>query len=57
MPGQSIVVYDPDNGLVSDLIAGEDTHQSERTLLVGWDEAAASFIAREHTNHPRLAHR
>jgi IS4 transposase len=82
LPGQSIVVYDPDSGLVSDLIAGEDAHQSERTLaipvlqaagpgqawiadrhfctrtlLVGWDEAGASFIVREHTRHPRLAQR
>lgn len=82
LPGQSIVVYDPDSGLVTDLIAGEDAHQSERTLaipvlqgagpgqawiadrhfctrtlLVGWDEAGASFIVREHANHPRLARR
>ena len=34
LPGQSIVVYDPDSGLVIDLIAGEDAHQSERTLAV-----------------------
>src|SRR3954452_9561833 len=32
LPGQSIVVYDPDRGLVTDMIAGEDAHQSERTL-------------------------
>ena len=82
LPGQSIVVYDPDSGLVSDLIAGEDAHQSERTLalpvlqgakpgqvwiadrhfctrtlLVGWDEAGAGFIVREHARHPRLANR
>ncbi len=82
LPGQSIVVYDPDSGLVSDLIAGEDAYQSERvlalpvlqsarpgqawigdrhfctrTLLVGWDEAQASFIVREHAKHPRLTSR
>jgi len=34
LPGQSIVVYDPDSGLVVDLIAGEDAHQSERTLAI-----------------------
>jgi len=34
LPGQSIVVYDPDSGLVTDLIAGEDAHQSERTLAI-----------------------
>ena len=82
LPGQCIVVYDPDSGLVTDLIAGEDAHQSERmlalpvlqgakpgqvwiadrhfctrTLLVGWDEAGAGFIVREHAKHPRLASR
>ena len=82
LPGQSIVVYDPDSGLATDLIAGEDAHQSERTLalpvlqgagpgqawiadrhfctrtlLVGWDEAEACFIVREHAKHPRLASR
>ena len=79
LPGQSVVVYDPDSGLVTDMVAGEDAHQSERalavalldragpgqlwiadrhyctrTLLQGWDEAGASFVVREHTNHPRL---
>jgi IS4 transposase len=34
LPGQSIVVYDPDRGLVTDMIAGEDAHQSERTLAI-----------------------
>jgi IS4 transposase len=34
LPGQSIVVYDPDTGLVTDMIAGEDAHQSERTLAI-----------------------
>jgi len=34
LPGQSIVGYDPDSGLVTDLIAGEDAHQSERTLAI-----------------------
>jgi len=82
LPGQSIVVYDPDSGLVTDLIAGEDAHQSERrlalpvlqvagpgqvwiadrhfctrTLLLGLEEAGASFIVREHTKHPRLTQR
>jgi hypothetical protein len=28
------VVYDPDSGLVTDMIAGEDAHQSERTLAI-----------------------
>jgi hypothetical protein len=34
LPGQSIVVYDPDRGLVTAMIAGEDDHQSERTLAI-----------------------
>ncbi len=30
LPGQSLVVYDPDAGLVVDLVAWEDAHASER---------------------------
>jgi len=33
LPGQAVVVYDPDSGLVTDLVAGEDAHQSERALV------------------------
>ena len=33
LPGQALVVYDPDSGLVTDLVAGEDAHQSERALV------------------------
>jgi IS4 transposase len=33
LPGQTLVVYDPDSGLVTDLVAGEDAHQSERVLV------------------------
>jgi IS4 transposase len=33
LPGQSLVVYDPDLDLVIDLIAGEDAVASERTLV------------------------
>ena len=33
MPGQSLVVFDPDLGLVVDLQPGEDGHAQERTLL------------------------
>ena len=32
LPGQAVVVYDPDSGLVLDMVAGEDAHQTERTL-------------------------
>jgi IS4 transposase len=33
LPGQSLVVYDPDNGLVTDLVACEDAHASERVVV------------------------
>ena len=32
LPGQAAVVYDPDRGLVLDMVAGEDAHQTERVL-------------------------
>jgi len=32
LPGQFLVVYDPDLGMVTDLIAGEDGHTQERAL-------------------------
>jgi len=32
-PGQALVVYDPDSGLVTDIVAGEDARQSERALV------------------------
>ena len=31
MPGHTLVVYDPDSALVTDILACEDAHQSERT--------------------------
>ena len=51
LPGQSIVVYDPDSGLVTDMIAGEDAHQSERTLaipLLQGAKAGQIWIADRH---------
>ena len=33
LPGHSLVVYDPDEGLVTDLVPCEDGHASERPLL------------------------
>jgi IS4 transposase len=33
LPGQSLVVYDPDLGMVTDLIACEDGHSQERALM------------------------
>ena len=32
LPGQAVVVYDPDSALVLDMVAGEDAHQTERVL-------------------------
>jgi len=34
LPGQSLVVYDPDLGLVVDLVACEDAHASERAAVL-----------------------
>jgi len=33
LPGQALVVYDPDSGLVTDIVVSEDAHQSERTSV------------------------
>ncbi len=33
LPGQSLVVYDPDSGLVIDIVASEDAHQSEHASM------------------------
>lgn len=33
LPGQSLVVYDPDSGLVVDLVPCEDAHAQERALM------------------------
>jgi len=33
LPGQALVVYDPDIGLVTDIVASEDAHQSERAAV------------------------
>ncbi len=34
LPGQALVVYDPDSGLVTDIVACEDAHASERAAAV-----------------------
>lgn len=82
LPGHALVVYDPDEALVRDLVACEDAYESERVgvmplvagaepgdlwvadshfctraLLQGWQDAAASFIVREHGRHPRVGER
>jgi hypothetical protein len=33
LPGQSLVVYDPDSGLITDLVPCEDAHMQERSLM------------------------
>jgi len=80
LPGHALVVYEPDLGLVTDLVAIEDAHAQERsamaplndcagpgelwladrnfctsTILLGWHQAQACFIVREHgRNSPPL---
>jgi IS4 transposase len=33
LPGQTLVIYDPNNGLITDIVASEDAHQSERASV------------------------
>lgn len=40
LPGQSLVVYDPDTGLVVDVVPGEDAHAQERALMAPLLQAA-----------------
>jgi len=35
LPGQTLVVYDPDKGLVTDILPIEDAHTQERAAMVG----------------------
>jgi len=51
LPGHSLVVYDPDLGLVCDIVACEDAHQSERVgvlPLIDSAEAGQLWIADRH---------
>lgn len=51
MPGHSLVVYDPDTGLVRDLLACEDAHQSERVgaaILLEQSKSGQLWIADRH---------
>ena len=51
LPGQSLVVYDPDLGLVTDLVACEDAHASERaavTPLLDGAQPGELWIADRH---------
>jgi IS4 transposase len=48
LPGHTLVVYDPDTGLVSDLVPCEDAHAQERTLVpavIGTVQAGQLWIA------------
>jgi IS4 transposase len=40
LPGQSLVVYDPDRDLVVDMLLGEDAHAQERFLMQALQEQA-----------------
>jgi len=51
LPGQSLVVYDPDLGLVVDMVAQEDAHESERagaTVLLDGAEPGQLWIGDRH---------
>ena len=51
LPGQAVVVYDPDSGLVLDMVAGEDAHGTERVLagaLLSRAEAGQVWVADRH---------
>ena len=42
MPGQALVVYDPDLDLALDVIPGENGHTQERALLAPLEESVAA---------------
>ena len=51
MPGHTLVVYDPDNALVTDILACEDAHESERTgaaTLLQQSQQGQVWIADRH---------
>ena len=51
LPGHSLVVYDPDAGLVCDMVACEDAHESERVgvlPLIGRAQCGQLWIADRH---------
>lgn len=51
LPGHTLVVYDPDQALVTDMVACEDAHESERTVartLVACAQAGELWLADSH---------
>ena len=48
LPGQSLVVYDPNLQLVVDLAPCEDGHAQERTVMQSLQARGCGFIVREH---------
>lgn len=51
LPGHTLVVYDPDQALVTDIVACEDAHESERTVartLVASAGAGELWLADSH---------
>ena len=53
LPGQTLVFYDPQHGLITDVVPCEDAHAQERSLL---KEALACISARVHLGGPQLLH-
>ncbi len=53
LPGQALVFYDPQYGLITDVVPCEDAHAQERSLL---KEALACISARLHFGGPQLLH-
>lgn len=59
MPGQSLVIYDPDLGLVCDLLPCEDAHTNERKILLeGSDvfEQGTLYVGDRGLNSRHIAH-
>jgi IS4 transposase len=51
LPGHAVVVYDPDRGLVTDIVACEDAHESERAAmppLLASAQPGQAWIADRH---------
>lgn len=59
LPGHALVVYDPDQALVCDLVACEDAHESERVgaaCLIASAEPGQRWIADRHFCTETLLH-
>lgn len=57
LPGQAVVLFDPDAGLVVDAIPCEDAHAQERSLtpaILGWAEPGTVWVGDRNFCTPRL---